>query len=290
MKIKIFLIVFILLAGFCFSSTAIIGSTNYVDECFFSTQLDSKNKPLDKISQISLSKKEIFIVVNWINLPIQRVEYNCKISDGKGQLVASMSMIMNVTDSSWQSRSKYVFDKLLDSPGTWKFEIFIDNKKEVEKNILVTDIEDQVALNKNKKLYLSLGEENLSKSVLYYGGNYLYASFGFHVFMNTIIVVKYSEAFLPLFGEDHIITVGIKQYYYKTKSEGMPFNFYFSPIYKNNLAQKDIGSIGCEFAFLDSGFSEPNYCFTLFPIAFVYNINSKSFNFSYELFKIQFRL
>lgn len=139
----------------------------------------------------------------------------------------------------------------------------------------------------DKRVYITLGSENFSQSGRLNGGNYGYAMIGIEPIVNTIIFAKYSTSLFPMAGQDRVLGLSVKQYYYRLQSS---LHFSSSLAYINNVATgfNNLGSVGAEFTFMDSGHSQ-QVSLAFLPFSVYYSLDSKDFVFQYEYFRIYFK-
>lgn len=104
----------------------------------FTTGLDENNEPINNISELSLDEKSVFIYVTWYSLPKEPYQYLCKIYDGAGDLVRLATMDFTPSDESHYTFSSYQIRKTLDKPGPWKFEIYLNGARVIDKSIKVS--------------------------------------------------------------------------------------------------------------------------------------------------------
>ena len=101
----------------------------------FTTGLAGENQPKNDIKSISLSDGQIVVFVDWFLLPQREHDYLCRIFDGKGTLVYADHMKMDVHTGNYWTASSYTFKTFVDAPGVWKFEIFLDGHRAIQKNL-----------------------------------------------------------------------------------------------------------------------------------------------------------
>lgn len=109
--------------------------TNY--RVIFTTGLNENNEPINNLTDFSLDDKAVYIYVTWYSLPRELHQYACKIYDGAGDLVRLATMEFTPNDDSHYTFSSYQIRKTLDKPGTWKFEIYLNGVRVIDKSIKV---------------------------------------------------------------------------------------------------------------------------------------------------------
>ncbi|MBA4371442.1 MAG: hypothetical protein C0402_01125 [Thermodesulfovibrio sp.] len=103
----------------------------------FTTGLNENNEPTNNLTELSLDEKIVYIYVTWYSLPRETYQYVCKIYDGAGDLVRLATMDFTPSDESHYTFSSYQIRKLLDKPGAWKFEIYLNGVRVVDKSLKV---------------------------------------------------------------------------------------------------------------------------------------------------------
>ena len=113
-----------------------IQNPNY--RVIFTTGLDRKNKPLNNLKKISIHEERIYIFVHWNLIPSDTTyHYRCKIYDGGETLVNESAMEFTPNTSGWNTWTWYKILSNADQPGKWKFEIFLEERKVIEKSVIV---------------------------------------------------------------------------------------------------------------------------------------------------------
>lgn len=92
----------------------------------FCTGLDSQNEPIDNIDVLSSRENSIIHFIDWHGLPPSSYTYNCIIYDGGGEEIHEIARML-YPSSSHYTWTKYKIDKSADTPGTWKFEIYLND-------------------------------------------------------------------------------------------------------------------------------------------------------------------
>ncbi|TAN41418.1 MAG: hypothetical protein EPN25_04880 [Nitrospirae bacterium] len=111
------------------------GSPNY--RAIFTNGLDENNEPINNLRELTLEEKSIYLYVMWYSLPRETHQYLCNIYDGSGDLVKQTKMDFSPSDDTHYTYTAYQIRKNLDSPGQWKFEIFLDGVRVIDKQITV---------------------------------------------------------------------------------------------------------------------------------------------------------
>ena len=106
-------------------------------EAVFTTRLggpDGNEQPMDNIEETSIAEKKVIIFTRW-GIPSEEMDVSCKIYDGAERLVAQYDL----ANEHWSKYTafEYAFDRSLDKPGKWRFEVYLDDEKEIEKTLMV---------------------------------------------------------------------------------------------------------------------------------------------------------
>ena len=101
----------------------------------FTTGLASDNQPKNDLKQISINDGQIVVYVDWFLLPIREHDYLCKIFDGRGTLVYVDQMKFDVHIGNYWTASSYTFKRFVDAPGAWRFEIFLDGERAIQRTL-----------------------------------------------------------------------------------------------------------------------------------------------------------
>lgn len=100
--------------------------------------IGSKPKePINDLTEVSINEKQIYIHVKWSNLRQKKYEYESKIYDGAGKLVRRGWMSFTSKKRSHNTWSRYRFNKHVDKPGKWRFEIYLDGEKLVDRSVTI---------------------------------------------------------------------------------------------------------------------------------------------------------
>ena len=103
----------------------------------FTTGLDNRNKPVNDVSEISISEKRIYLIVNW-QISAEEHTNVTIISDGVGNVVCRPEQSFTPKGSFWTTRSWCRITSHIDQPGQWKFEVYMDGEKALEEYLTVT--------------------------------------------------------------------------------------------------------------------------------------------------------
>ncbi len=107
-------------------------------EALFTSGLDENNRPIDNIKEISMEEKVVYFYIAWAGLRNREYRIKNKIYDGSGDLVFSYSdSYRPYADGLLNTPIWYSFNKFVDTPGYWRFEVYVDNKAIFEKPLEV---------------------------------------------------------------------------------------------------------------------------------------------------------
>jgi len=110
----------------------------------FTRGLDSRNRPVDSIEEISMREKRIYIYTSWRGLSYDEHKHVCKMFDGSGKIVGRTQMNLTANPGVCNTWSWHDFDQSKDKPGTWRFEVHLDGQKVIEKNLEVRPANEAV--------------------------------------------------------------------------------------------------------------------------------------------------
>ncbi|UCF15388.1 MAG: hypothetical protein JSW59_18440, partial [Phycisphaerales bacterium] len=126
----------------------------------FTTGLDSRNRPADSIKEISMRQKRVYLYTSWRGLSEGDHDHVCTMYDGAGKIVAQPKMMFTANPSMCNTWSWHDFDQSKDDPGTWRFEVYLDDQKVIEKTLEVRPVDEQV-----RPRPLQPADSNLTRSV-----------------------------------------------------------------------------------------------------------------------------
>ena len=109
-----------------------------VKRAIFTTRLTEENQPKNNLKKVSLDKEGIYIFVRWkLDLEKQKsfiVSY--RVFDGSGSYVNSIGRAFFPRTEDWNSWY-WVYFQRTQTPGNWRFEVYLDDRKMVEKYLKV---------------------------------------------------------------------------------------------------------------------------------------------------------
>jgi len=97
----------------------------------YTTGLDSTNRPINDLKQVSFADERVYIFVYW-NISADKHSYLCKIYDSEDREVFRNIMEFTPPQNSWNTWTWYNFNTNIDQPGLWRFEIYIDGVKYID--------------------------------------------------------------------------------------------------------------------------------------------------------------
>jgi hypothetical protein len=104
----------------------------------FCTGIDEEHLPINDLESISLIEdNHVYIYVKW-SISVGTYSYLCKVHDGAGKEVFRGKMEFSPTDPDWNTWSWFTLNPYIDSPGLWRFEIYIDGKKYIDEEFPIT--------------------------------------------------------------------------------------------------------------------------------------------------------
>jgi hypothetical protein len=111
-------------------------ATSRIEWFVFTTGLNSKNAPMNNLSQISINTRRIYIYTRW-QLSLEYHDIIIKFFDESGKLLYQNRNNRVPYNTTWSVWAWYDIKKDRDKPGKWKTEIYLDGKKAGEKYITV---------------------------------------------------------------------------------------------------------------------------------------------------------
>jgi hypothetical protein len=113
------------------------GKSIEVRKIIFSSGLTEAEIPLNDLKEISINEDKLITFIQW-RVPPRTYQRTYRIFDGKGELIMERKRAWtpkNYTINSWNS---YSINKFSDTPGKWRFEVLLDDKKYGEAYLNVT--------------------------------------------------------------------------------------------------------------------------------------------------------
>lgn len=84
-----------------------------------------------------MSEKRFYIYTSWRGLSGDEHKHVCKMLDGSWKIVELDEMSFTPGSGVWNTWNWHDFDQSKDKPGTWRFEVYLDGQKVIEKNLEV---------------------------------------------------------------------------------------------------------------------------------------------------------
>ena len=110
--------------------------TNELLGIVFTTQIDKEGLPVEDFDSFFLEKKHFWIFSKW-NLTKKEHNVTVKLYDGTGKLRKQIPRIFTPKTPTCNTRHFYTVNKVLDKPGKWRVEIYLDGHKMGEKNLRI---------------------------------------------------------------------------------------------------------------------------------------------------------
>lgn len=83
----------------------------------------------------------IFIYIQWNRIPNTKYQYVCKMFDGSGEKINESAMDFRPNTDGGNTWTWYIIKSNVDVPGTWRFEIYLDETKVIESHLTVNVLE-----------------------------------------------------------------------------------------------------------------------------------------------------
>lgn len=103
----------------------------------FTTGLNAFNEPVNTLHEISLGVDRIYLYVAWQHLPRGTHTSRLRIFDGTNSLAWEYTLEFSTNEERYNTWFWYHPKDTMDTPGQWRFEIFLDGKKMFEKSLSV---------------------------------------------------------------------------------------------------------------------------------------------------------
>jgi len=107
-------------------------------EALFTSGLNNNNRPVDRIEEISMEQERVYLYISWRNLRNKKYKLKTMVYDGSGKHVFSNPYKFRPTDDGiYNTWCWYNFNKVVDTPGYWRFEAYLDGQKVLEEPLRV---------------------------------------------------------------------------------------------------------------------------------------------------------
>ncbi len=111
--------------------------TSLIDTVFTSA-LDGDNLPVDRLNEVDLGAEKFYLHMRW-QMPPGNHTCRTKIFDGSGKPVYDREHDFTSKKFLYYTWVYYNINEQADSPGRWKFEIYMDGEKAGERYLTVTE-------------------------------------------------------------------------------------------------------------------------------------------------------
>ena len=95
------------------------------------------SKLADDLEQVSLDHGRVYIHVRWRGLTMERHRAELRVFDGGGHKVKTSDYAFPPASPHWETWWSYNIDPDVDDPGSWRFEIDLDDETLVQKTLTV---------------------------------------------------------------------------------------------------------------------------------------------------------
>jgi len=99
----------------------------------FTSQVSSDHEPVDNLQEARMDMESFTIFIRWENLPVGKHNYRIKIYDGNGHIAWNSEWQFYSDELTYSTWSTYHPKQNIDQPGQWKFEIYLEEFKILEK-------------------------------------------------------------------------------------------------------------------------------------------------------------
>jgi len=104
----------------------------------FTTGISEDKNPINDLTKISISEKRMYVFSRWTGLKLNKThKLTSKIFDDSGTLLLQSQYDFTPKKSNWNVWNNYKLDQHTDKPGRWKFEIYLDDIKRIDKTLTV---------------------------------------------------------------------------------------------------------------------------------------------------------
>jgi len=128
---KPFLTLFLL--SFLFTSC----SSYSAHKIILTSGINEKGYPADVREEFKITDEKLYIFMRWVDLKEKENEYEVKIYDGKGTLVATRRSKFTAESGSYNTWMWYKINNAMDAPGDWNYILFLNGYKIKEQKFKV---------------------------------------------------------------------------------------------------------------------------------------------------------
>ncbi len=131
LRITFVTLFFVALLTSCAYHKAYVNSyiENPEHEIIFTTGLDEYQEAINSLTEVSMDIDELYVFVRWKNIPRFSFNFRYMVYDAQGTLV-TLSNFEAKRGKGYNLRTwlTYSFDTTNDAPGTWKLELYLNDK------------------------------------------------------------------------------------------------------------------------------------------------------------------
>jgi hypothetical protein len=109
----------------------------YAHKIILTSGIDEKGYPEDVREEFKITDEKIYIFMRWVDLKEKTNEYEVKMYDGKGLLIATRKSEFTAESGSHNTWMWYTINKVMDAPGDWKYILFLNGYKIKEQKFKV---------------------------------------------------------------------------------------------------------------------------------------------------------
>ncbi len=114
-------------------------NTDNITTAIFTTGLNERERPIDNIEEISINEEKVYIFTHWHAISKKQHKYKCTIFDGAGNHVFTNEFEFTPKSNNYHTWTWHTINKYVNKAGDWKFQIYLDGEKKIEKTLIVLD-------------------------------------------------------------------------------------------------------------------------------------------------------
>ena len=103
----------------------------------FSSGLDPRNRPVDRIAETSVLDRRVYLYTSWKGLSLEEHTLVFRVFDGAGKILDTHEMHTTPKGNDWRTWYWRSFKPGTDPPGTWRFQVDLDGQQVIEKTLEV---------------------------------------------------------------------------------------------------------------------------------------------------------
>ncbi len=99
-------------------------------EVVLTSGLNHRKEAINSLTEVSMDIEELYLFVNWINIPRFKFDFRYMLYDAQGTLVA-LSNFEGQRKPNWHDYRTWlvhVFDAEKETPGIWNLELYLNDK------------------------------------------------------------------------------------------------------------------------------------------------------------------